>query len=710
MLDVIIIGFSIVVQFFTAVIAFWFMWITGRYWVWITIAVAFLLMAIKNISMFYSAFIGHQFSGLYHFYTAIVFLFSIFMLVGIVGIAPKKEQEKVKRHIEFEKLLGQISLSFAEGVFSDINKEIQIAISMVGEFIHCDHAYVILIAEKEKIKKCIYAWQREGVEAGFQCLSEYPDDFLLILDKVFKYKRLVYVEDVNALNVDWAKEKEQWIKRNVKSSVCVSLEVQNRYLGYICFEFIAAKKPRNESDISLLKTVSEIIAVALVRKRTAAQLEKMAKFDVLTSLPNRYQFGVVIKQMLAYSIRHKLVLAVLSMDLDNFKNVNDTYGHMVGDMLLKEVGMRCQGNIRAEDFISRMGGDEFVIMAFGLKEPKEAEIVAKKLIDVIQGEYILDGHSITTTTSIGIACYPMHGQDQQTLLKNSDIAMYNAKNTGKNRYKFFTQKLQKERRGQLDLENEIQVALNKKEFFLVYQPQFDKNKKVIGMEALLRWRHPIKGLLLPAKYIVIAENSGLIVPLGKWVLEVASRQYRQWYDMGVIKKIRMSINLSFRQIEKDSLASCKDFFDIIKKSKGVGSNFELELTETTLMENPDKSREILQDLHNGGFGIAIDDFGTGYSSLQYLKYLPVQRIKIDRSFINGIGVKREDEVIIETAILLAKKLGFAVIAEGVETVAQFEFLKKSGCTQFQGYWFSYPLEAEEMVKLLQKNVLCEVAR
>ena len=597
-----------------------------------------------------------------------------------------------------DELLGQIAINFATGVFADLNKEIQNALRMLGRFLGCDYAYIILFMEPEKSRQCVCSWQKKAITTFYRLAA---GDFLQ-MDKAFKRDKVIYIIDVATLDHAWVKEREQWLQRKVKSVIGIALGAQQKYLGYICFEYINKQK-FYKRNTDLLIAVSKIIAGALTRKKTAEQLEKIAKFDVLTSLPNRYQFNEAVRRMLAYSIRHKLVLAVLSMDLDNFKNVNDTYGHVVGDMLLKEVGARCQANMRAEDFIARMGGDEFVIVAFGLREPTEATVIAKKLLQVVQGEYVLDDRVITTTMSIGIACYPEHGQDQQTLLKNADIAMYNAKNTGKNRYQFFTEELEKKRRGQLDIENEIQQALSKEEFFLVYQPQFNENKKIIGMEALLRWHHPIRGLLLPAKYIVIAENSGLIVPLGKWVLEAASKQYRKWSEMGIVKNISMSINLSFRQIEKDSLASCKDFFDIIKKSKGVGSNFELELTETTLMEYPDKSREILQELHNGGFGIAIDDFGTGYSSLQYLKYLPVQRIKIDRSFINGIGIKKEDEVIIETAVLLASKLGFAVIAEGVETIAQFEFLKKAGCKQFQGYWFSHPLPAKEMLQLLQQN-------
>ncbi|EKE01603.1 MAG: hypothetical protein ACD_21C00090G0009 [uncultured bacterium] len=619
-------------------------------------------------------------------------------------ITEKKEGEaEAKYRIGFEQLVGKIAIDFAETEVSDIHNKIQDAISKLGEFVGFDRSYVILINPGEKIKKCILEWKKEGVGSVFQWPQKASLDFFQEVDKAFKHAQVLYVKDVNELNDDWTKEKEQWAKGNIRSSMCIALNVKGKYLGYICFECMAPNKHYHESDVNLFKTIGEIIAVALERKRIEEELEMLAKFDTLTTLPNRYQFGVITNQMLAYSIRHGLVLAVLSMDLDNFKNVNDTYGHAVGDMLLKEVGARCKANIRAEDFIARMGGDEFVIVAFGLKEALEADVIAKKIIEVVQQEYKIDGFSINTTASIGIACYPMDGKDQQTLLKNADIAMYNAKASGRNKHQFFTKELQMKRQGQLDLESEMQVALSKKEFFLVYQPQFDENKKVIGMEALLRWHHPVKGLLLPGSYIVIAENSGLIVPLGKWVLEEASKQYNEWKELGVVEKIRMSINLSFRQIEEQSIATSKEFFELIKNGKGESNNFELELTETALMRHPEVSREILNSLHNGGFGIAIDDFGTGYSSLQYLKYLPVQRIKIDQSFIAGIGTKTEDEIIIETSMILARKLGFAIIAEGVETEAQFEFLKKHGCKQFQGYYFSYPLESADMLALLKKN-------
>ncbi|EKE01602.1 MAG: Diguanylate cyclase/phosphodiesterase with PAS/PAC and GAF sensor(S) [uncultured bacterium] len=616
----------------------------------------------------------------------------------------KSEERALEREVEFEKLVGQVARNLAEASIANIDDGIKEALSKVGDFIGFDRANVFMISEDGKTKKCIYDWQGDGVEQFFQCPREYPRDFFQALEKTLRRDRFVYIEDVNKLNDDWAKEKELWVEGNVKSNVCVSLGSQNQYSGHVCFEYVvASNKSYKESDGNLLKTFGEIIAVTLERKRIEENLERIAKFDTLTSLPNRYQFGVITDQMIAYSVRHGLVLAVLSMDIDNFKNINDTYGHMVGDMLLKAVGERCRANIRAEDFVARMGGDEFIVVAFGLKDVLEAENIAKKLIEVVQREYKLDGHTMIVTTSIGIACYPTDGLDKETLLKNADIAMYQAKEAGRNNYQFFTKELQMKRQGQLELENEMQVALSKKEFFLVYQPQFDENKRVIGMEALLRWQHPTKGLLLPGGYITIAEDSGFIVPLGKWVLEMAAKQFNEWQHMGIVGQMRMSVNLSFRQIEKAALEICDNFVEIVKEYNGSNGDFELELTETALMKRPEKSREVLQGLHDKGFDLAIDDFGTGYSSLQYLKYLPIQRVKIDQSFIAGIGVRKEDEIIVDAAIALAGKLDFKVLAEGVETEEQFDFLKKHECKQFQGYYFSYPLEAAAMLELLKKN-------
>ncbi|EKE01601.1 MAG: hypothetical protein ACD_21C00090G0007 [uncultured bacterium] len=614
----------------------------------------------------------------------------------------KKEEAAAKRQMEFEHLVARISRNFAELKSLDINEGIRDAMMELGKLVGFDSSHVILIDPEAKIKECISEWKKSGVQSSFKWPQKVSLDFFQAIDRVFEYEQVLYIQDVNGLNDEWIEEKKVWAQGNIRANVCIPLKVRSKYMGYICFEWCSPKSCCS-SDISLFKTIGEIIAVSLERKAIEEGLERAAKIDALTELPNRYQFGVIINQMLAYSIRHKLVLAVLSIDIDNFKDVNDAYGHAVGDMLLKEFGRRSKANIRAEDFIARMGGDEFIVVVFGLKEAMEVEVVARKLVEVVQKEYGLDGRTINISISMGIACYPIDGQDQQTLLKNADIAMYKAKELGKNNYQFFTKELRDKRQEQLNLEREMQVALDKKEFFLVYQPQFNENKEIIGMEALLRWHHPVRGLLLPGSYIVIAESSGLIVPLGKWILETASRQFNEWRALGCVEKINMSINLSFRQIEENKLEVDRDFFDVVKDSHEKNGHFELELTETSLMKNPELTKKVLNSLHDGGFGIAIDDFGTGYSSLQYLKYLPVQRIKIDRSFVAGIGTKADDEVIVETTILLSKKLGFAVIAEGVETEAQFEFLKKCGCKQFQGYYFSWPLEADDMLALLKKQ-------
>ena len=249
----------------------------------------------------------------------------------------------------------------------------------------------------------------------------------------------------------------------------------------------------------------------------------------------------------------------------------------------------------------------------------------------------------------------------------------------------------------------MQAALENREFFLVYQPQYNADKEIIGLEALLRWYHPVKGLLLPSKYIVIAENSGLIVPLGKWVLENAARQYNEWKGLGVVEGLQMTINLSFRQVEKDSFKVCKEFLEIVEKNQVSSNDFELELTESVLIQHPEEAKVIVNSLLQNGFHVAIDDFGMGYSSLNYLRYLPAQRLKIDRSFVNGIGKQKENEIVIEATVMLAKKIGFTVLAEGVETEEQFKFLKKLGCNQFQGYYFNRPLESAAMLEALKKN-------
>lgn len=435
------------------------------------------------------------------------------------------------------------------------------------------------------------------------------------------------------------------------------------------------------SDISLRKTVEE-------------QLTNLALYDHLTKLPNRLLFEKTIAQTIARAKRSNKEMALMFLDLDHFKNINDTLGHDVGDMLLKGVADRLQQCIRKSDTVARLGGDEFAVILDEISKAEDAGLVAEKIINILAPPFLLDGHEVFASTSIGIAIYPVSGDNSITLTKNADIAMYQSKQEGRNNYRFFTESMNEDIMHKLELIHHLRYAIEKNELFLHYQPQMCLSTKTMsGMEALLRWHHPSLGQLQPSEFIPIAEETGLIQSIGAWVLETACLVNRNWQLKG-FKPIVISVNLSSSQlIQGDIIEIVKT---ALKKSKLDPKYLELEITESSLIRNQEQCKEILAQLHQIGVHISIDDFGTGYSSLNYLKRLPVDSLKIDRSFVCDIASDPNDEAIIKAVISLAHNLDLKVIAEGVETKEQLDFLAQNRCDEIQGYLYSKPLSRDDM--------------
>jgi diguanylate cyclase (GGDEF)-like protein len=439
------------------------------------------------------------------------------------------------------------------------------------------------------------------------------------------------------------------------------------------------------------------------RKLAEEQVQFLAYYDALTGLPNRSLLQDRLAKALAGARRRNDKVALLFLDLDRFKIINDSLGHSVGDLLLQEVGERLKGWARDQDTVARVGGDEFLIVLTGLKDPGGAAIAAERIVSAMRGGVMVQGHALNVNCSIGISIFPEHGEDAETLIKNADAAMYSAKDSGRNNFRFFTEDMNAQVVERLTLENSLRLALEKGEFSLVYQPQIDiDNGNITGVEALLRWRHPVLGLVSPDKFIGVAENSGLIIPIGEWVLRTACSQARAWQDQGLLP-VPMAVNVSALQFGQEG------FREVVRRvlhETGLEPQYlELELTESLLLTNEDVTFSVLQDLKDMGLKLAIDDFGTGYSSLSYLKKFPVNKLKIDRSFIRDVGVSADDEAITIAIISMAKSLHLKVIAEGVETEAQMSFLRSHHCDEIQGYYFSRPLPAEELVDKLAQHVL-----
>jgi diguanylate cyclase (GGDEF)-like protein/PAS domain S-box-containing protein len=428
------------------------------------------------------------------------------------------------------------------------------------------------------------------------------------------------------------------------------------------------------------------------------QVLRLARYDGLTGLPNRNMFIDELERTLARARRSGQAFALFFIDLDRFKNINDSLGHGAGDQLLKVMATRLRELLRDSDLVARLGGDEFVVLLEGSVEAPALAHVARKALRVIAEATLIEGRSFQITGSIGISMYPQDGADAGALLKNADAAMYLAKNQGKNNYQFYTAQLAAHSAQQYALEADLRAALQRDELQLYYQPKVTLAQgEMVGMEALLRWRHPQRGLLAPGAFIALAEDSGLIVPIGHWVLDAACRQVRAWRDAG-LRVPRCAINLSARQFDTDALVD--DVLRALAEHGLQADALEVEITESVLMADPQRANRTLLGLRALGVHISIDDFGTGYSSLAYLKRFPAQTVKIDRSFISGLPQDRDDAAITQAVIAMAHSLGIAVVAEGVETQEQLDFLRRLNCDEAQGYFIGRPMPAAQLLARL----------
>jgi diguanylate cyclase (GGDEF)-like protein/PAS domain S-box-containing protein len=437
------------------------------------------------------------------------------------------------------------------------------------------------------------------------------------------------------------------------------------------------------------------------RKAAEERVQYLAYYDALTGLSNRTLLRDRLSKALASARRQEEKVALLFLDLDRFKDINDSLGHSVGDLILQEVAQRLKKWAREQDTVARLSGDEFLIVLTKVKDISDAAVAAERLMDAITPDFGVQGHSLSITCSLGISIFPEHGADAETLIKNADAAMYCTKDCGRNNYRFFTEEMNARVMERLTLERSLRLALENKELFLVYQPQMDiSTGRTIGLEALLRWQHPELGFIPPDKFIRIAENSGLIVPIGEWVLRTACSQARQWQDEGLIA-VPVAVNVSAVQFRKEGF---RELIDRVLQETHLASQYlELELTESLLLSNAHVTFSVLQELRAMGLKLAIDDFGTGYSSLSYLKQFPVSKLKIDRSFVREVAVNPDDAAITAAIIAMARNLSLKVIAEGVENEAQMSFLRLHQCDEIQGYYFSKPLAADKVADKLRAD-------
>jgi diguanylate cyclase (GGDEF)-like protein/PAS domain S-box-containing protein len=437
------------------------------------------------------------------------------------------------------------------------------------------------------------------------------------------------------------------------------------------------------------------------RKLAEQEIQQLAYYDTLTGLPNRALLKDRLQQALALSARENLLLAVIFLDLDHFKLVNDTLGHSNGDQLLRTVAERLQGCIRRSDTVARLGGDEFVAVLSGVQGEEGAALLAQKILETIGEPLELAGQEVFSSCSIGIALYPGDGGDVDTLLKNADAAMYQAKEQGRSTFQFFSRELNRKSADRLALETGLRRSLERKDFLLHYQPQIDlQTGLVVGVEALLRWHHPELGPVPPARFIPLAEETGLIIPLGEWVIRTACAQSRAWQEAGY-PPLRMAINLSLKQFRQKNLLAV-----VSETLAETGLNpacLELELTESSIMEHSEHTLALLSQLKGMGVHLSIDDFGTGFSSMGALKLLPIHRLKIAQQFVRDILTDPDDAAITDAVIAMAHSLKLTVLAEGVESREQMDYLRQRQCDEAQGFYFAPPMAAHEFATFISRG-------
>jgi diguanylate cyclase (GGDEF)-like protein len=470
------------------------------------------------------------------------------------------------------------------------------------------------------------------------------------------------------------------------------------------FSFVGDKNKKTVGILGVSRDITE-------RKHAEERIQYLATHDVLTGLPNRMMFSQLLNQAIESSRRHERQFAILFIDLDRFKIINDTMGHDAGDELLTEMAKRFRQSLRAvdvvgrpkerNDVVGRLGGDEFIILIEEISELSQVAVLAQRVLSTAMKPIVILGEECRVTASIGISVYPGDGEDEQTLMKKADMAMYFAKEEGKNNFQFYSQNTQSQAFERLSIETNLRKALECNELYLEYQAKLDfKTGVITGVEALLRWKNPLLGLVTPTQFIPVAEETGMIVSIGRWVMKTVCAQNVAWQSQ-CLPPVRVAVNLSLRQLMDDKLL--EDIKAALDDSGMAPNLLELEITESMVMYKPERLIEVLTKIKNMGVRLALDGFGTGYSSLAQIKQFPIDTLKVDRSFIRNLSQNSEHKAIIEAIIAMGKTLSLNVVAEGVETMAQDEFLREHVCDEMQGFYFSKPVAPDQFTDLLRKN-------
>lgn len=608
-------------------------------------------------------------------------------------------------------IAGFVKLVHEENLF--LNGQYQV-LDMVAKNVPFSEVLTHIISLVEKVSDngicTVQLVDNNGKSLINGAAPSFPAEYMEIMDgtgigpsvaswgKAAYYNRRIVVHDI-AHDLLWRDYKDNALKHGLRA--CWSTPVCDHQQKVIAVFSMYYDHPRTptEKEINRIENAINLTSLVIQHYRVEEKINFMVNHDETTGLPNRKCFDEKVKIAInLFKKNNDKMLAFMYFDLDRFKLINDSLGHHIGNMLLKQVARKLQNCMREKDIVSRSGSDEFIILLDNVSK-QEISKIADRIQAMFVQSFVIEGHEIFVTPSIGISTFPLDGDKVDELIRKADVAMFQAKKEGRNNYKFYNSIFDNKANNRLEIENELRKAMDRNEFILHYQPIMDLNEnKMKGAEALIRWEHPQLGRVSPDKFIPIAEETGMIVPIGEWVLRTACQQLKNWQESG-INLSTISVNISFRQFYQPNLVSMID--QIVKETGIDPKSLTIEITESMTMDVEEASQK-LNHLKNIGVNISIDDFGTGYSSLSYLKKFPIDYLKIDQSFIRDIAKSKDDENIATTILLMGQNLGLSVIAEGVELKEQLEFLRRHDCNEAQGYLFSKPLPANELKELFRR--------
>lgn len=605
----------------------------------------------------------------------------------------------MKNLTSFQKMIFNITLDFMNVNEANYEERINYLLKSIGMFFQVDRSYLFTINEADDTMIFKYEWCNTCVNPLLKgekeiCLKKYP----WLIDQLI-HERIVQVEDVSTMPLEAKREQKQLFNRGVKSILAVPVFAEGKFQAFIAIDSMEAVERWTKENIEYLQIIAKVVSQGIIQINNIKKIIFLATHDPLTGLPNRSLLVEQLKQGIQEVNQKNSLIAILFINLDGFKFINDTFGYEQGDKLLKQVSQRLLSLRSPKNTVARTDSDQFIIYLADYENEETLNLLATQIIDAFNKPFILHDEEYLITASMGISRYQEDGEDAEELIRYAYMAMGKAKLLGKNQYQICTTELREEAIETIELTNDLYKAVERNELQLYYQPQVDGlTGEICGVEALLRWNHSEHGFISPAKFIPLAEKTQVILSIGQWVLEEAAAQFEEWQNKG-FKPIKISVNFSVQQLNHPNIV--EEIKMILENSALDAKYLEIEITESLAMDSNPEIKNRLKRIKKLGITLTIDDFGKEYSAFNRLKESTLDKIKIDMSFVQGIGICEKDEGIVKSVLLLAKNLGLQTVAEGVETQKQAEFLNERACDQLQGYYFYRPMPAHELEKFLQ---------